>query len=399
MVEGDASDWMAMEDAIASVLPRGGVSPDRPRLLREIAAYAVAVVAEARRLGALSPTPAECGRALEWLDRPVFVCGHHRTGTTLLLDLLDGHPAIRVLPNEGTYLTMLRYAARSDASPRDTDRFTAEWISRLVDPNFEPHFLLGRSSADDNPSLCFARRLLGWQAALLAAWPGRSPFALLMALVAAFGDVVSPGAKPTMWAEKTPLNERYVDRLARTFPEARFIQLVRDPFMTLASVVEAYRSPGSGRPGPPSCFSHVRSIRRSLRLAIRNRRLWSGRYLVIRYEDLTREPQAVMELVLAHLAIAGSPALGTPTVLGQPVRSNSSFERGAAGVIVAPRSKPDLTTDVTEIVQAVAAAAARALGYDVATLPLVRRITVLARGLPGHARSRIGDGLRRIRSQ
>lgn len=393
-----APDFAALEGGIAELLPSGGASPNRPLLLRELSAYATAAVREARRAGELFPTGAECARALEWLDRPVFVCGHHRSGTTLLLDLLDGHPELRVLPNEGTYLTMLRYAARGDASPSDADRFAAEWICRFADPNFEPHFLLGRSGPADNPSVRFARRLFGWQAALLGAWPRRAPFALLLALVAAYGDVVAPGAAPRSWAEKTPFNERFVDRLAAAFPRARFVHLVRDPLVTLASVIEAYRDPGPARAGGSSCFGHVRSIRRSLELATRNARRWPGSYLVVRYEDLARDPARAMERVRVHLELAPSPTLATPTVLGQPVRSNSSFERGAAGVVVPPRPGPALPDDASELVRAFAASPARALGYDVAAVPLRRRVRLLARELPGYARRRLGERLGWARS-
>ena len=36
-------------------------------------------------------------------ERPVFVVGHRKTGTTLLQELLDGHPQLAVLPGESNH--------------------------------------------------------------------------------------------------------------------------------------------------------------------------------------------------------------------------------------------------------------------------------------------------------
>src|SRR5690606_37795143 len=96
--------WHEMERAIARVLPSNGSGPqERVRLLALLTEYASAIVREARRIGAVVPAAEERTRALAWLDRPVFICGHHRSGTTLLQELLDGHPELLVLPSEGTY--------------------------------------------------------------------------------------------------------------------------------------------------------------------------------------------------------------------------------------------------------------------------------------------------------
>ena len=95
----------------------------------------------------LEPSAEERAGALAWLLRPVFICGHHRSGTTLLQSLLDGHPQLLTLPNEGTYFTSFAYAARAAPSTADLETFAARWIERFVDPNFAPHFRLGRSDA------------------------------------------------------------------------------------------------------------------------------------------------------------------------------------------------------------------------------------------------------------
>ena len=116
-------------------------------------------MAEARRLGPLVPNEAERTQAASWLERPVFVCGHHRSGTTLLRDS-HGTPSWRVLPSEATYFTSFAYAARAEVPALDAGRFAAEWVSRFVEPNQGPHFLLGEAGPG-NPWVLFVRHLYG----------------------------------------------------------------------------------------------------------------------------------------------------------------------------------------------------------------------------------------------
>jgi hypothetical protein len=388
-------DWVAWEERIEKLLPGRGRGPesssDRRLLLDEVSTYARAATREARRAGFVLPTDAQREQAIAWLGRPVFLCGHHRSGTTLLRNLLDGHPDLVVLPDEGTYFTSFRYAARARPTSQDVDRFLADWIARFVDPNHEPHFKLGRSGPPGNPSVLFARRLLGWHEEVLQAWPTPAPFALLLSLMTAFNDLVPTSGTPRRWVEKTPLNERYVERLA-VFPDARFIQLIRDPSATLASLLELHSSGGKGK---TDAGRDARCIGRSLRLAQRNLRRLPERYLVVRYEDLVGDPARETDRVRAFIGIRPHVSLTTPTVLGRPVRANSSFDPGDAGVI--SRSRPTRALSPTEatLVGAFTEDSARALGYDVRGPAVLKRAALLLREeirhVSRHIRTRIAN--------
>ncbi|HTS01055.1 MAG TPA: sulfotransferase [Thermoanaerobaculia bacterium] len=336
-------------------------SPDRSALLREASSYARATVREARSAGPIRPGRAELELALEWLDHPVFVCGHHRTGTTLLHNLLDGHPELVVLPNEATYLTSFRDVASPSPTPGAVDRFVGEWIVRFIEPNYGPHFRLGRTGPAENPSVRFARRLLGWHGEVAWARPARASFALLMSLVAAFHDVACVRDRPRAWVEKTPLNELYVRRLRAAFPDARFIQLVRDPRATLTSLLELRETSGSRS----HVASDARRIGRSLRMARRHQRWLHDRYLVVRYEDLAAETAHETERVRVFLGVAPSPVLSTPTVLGRAVEANSSFGPREVGVTGRSRQTRRLTPREEVVIDSFSATPARAFGYAV----------------------------------
>lgn len=344
------------EARIAALLPVDGVAADRRALLAELNSYATLAVRLARERGDAQPAADAVAAALRWLARPVFICGHHRSGTTLLHELLDGHPDLEVLPNEATYFSSFGYVARARPSARDLERFAAEWICRLVDPNYPPHFRLGRT-ADVAPYVDFARLLYGWRTALVDSAPRR--FAALLALVAACRSSLSRAGDPQRWVEKTPLNEGYVARLL-AFPEARFIQMVRDPRAVFASLRELYRR------DPARRFDRVataRAIGRSMRLALSNQRRLGARYLVIRYEDLAGNP-ATLERVREFLQIPANDALRIPTAGGTPVRSNSAFGAGPSGIVRSAAAPPALAEGDLALLRAFTVAPARALGYE-----------------------------------
>jgi Sulfotransferase family len=383
-------DWPAMEDEIATLLSPSPRERNRATLLEKVARYADAVVHEATQRGPASPGHDEFQRAQTWLERPIFICGHHRSGTTLLQQLLDGHPELLVLPSEGTWFSSFHYVARPNPSASDLHRFAADWVARFVDPNFDPHFKLGRSDPLVNPSVRFVQRMLGWQSAFVDARlaPAFSP---MLALVAAFRDVTAATTTPCLWAEKTPRNEFHIDRLA-VFTHAKFIHVIREPSATLSSLLNLYRKEGIER---GDAAEHAWAIAQSIRQARRNQLERSGRYLIVRYEDLTADPYREMERVRGFLEISAHPSLTVPTSVGQRVRSNSSFERGPAGVVHRQSAATPMAID-GRLVAALTAREAKLFGYNVMSLSNADRYVIRLRHLPAHALRLIRRKLRDI---
>src|SRR5690242_3724778 len=70
------------------------VEPAWSDLLAAIEAFA------ARLRDEVDPVPAPLP---DYYGRPIFVVGHRKTGTTLVQELLDGHPQLAVLPGESNH--------------------------------------------------------------------------------------------------------------------------------------------------------------------------------------------------------------------------------------------------------------------------------------------------------
>jgi hypothetical protein len=345
------SDLVRLEGQFDRELPRPRLAGPPPRALVEAArAWSEAVWAEAARLGPMPMREAEAGAGLALAARPVCITGSHRSGTTLMRDLLDGHPALVVLPSEGTYFTALERPMRRLPSDEQCGWFAREWLRRLANPiNQPPYWTLGRSTREGSGYVDFARRMQAWWPRLERASPAGAPWPLAAAALA-YAGVRAASGSPRRWVEKTPAAERWLRRLWTAWPEAKVVQLVRHPEAVASSRKRMEERAGTFAWGPA-----LAELRRSYRTAARHRDLRHA--LPIRYEDLIASRGETMERVARFLEIESTSEWPSPTVAGMPAESNTSFPEGPRAV---------LTDAERRLVSAVVGADARALGYTLA---------------------------------
>ena len=126
-----------------------------------------------------------------------------------------------------------------------------------------------------------------------------------------------------MWVEKSPGNERSLARIWQDFPAAKVIQIVRQPEAVLASI----KSMTARRWSCRRTLAHILGeMAPSYWIAANgDRRLPADRYCVVRYEDLTANPEATMLRIARFLEIEPVPSLLRPTVAGRRAFNNSSF--------------------------------------------------------------------------
>jgi hypothetical protein len=165
----------------------------------------------------------------------------------------------------------------------------------------------------------------------------------------------------TAWVEKTPGHEHRLGQILAAYPQARFIHVVRDPRSVAAAIVRLDRATEQ----PTDLVDVGLTIRRSFEVAERNR---GERYLVLRYEDLVGEPEAVMRRVAAFAGIEWSDTLLTPTVGGVAATSNSAWSaRKVTGEIEGRRLdlwREELGEHEVGLIAAATRSAARRHGYE-----------------------------------
>jgi hypothetical protein len=261
-------------------------------------------------------------------DRPVFICGHPKAGTSLLRAVFDSHPQLIVYPEETVFFRrFLPRAAGLDlegqlALADETLIHIFQW--RRAQPAPSQAGFLDRDYSDiPYEQVWQVMRRLAYQRCL-------HPGDVLSAAVLAYGQVsglVTPATR--LWVEKSPYNEYYAAQIFAWWPEARCIHILRDPRDNYVS----YR-----RKHPdwqPEFFAL--NWRRSTLAGMENLQRYGGRrYLIVRYEDLVQSPEATQRRLTDFLCIDWDPSLAAPTRAGAQWAGNSMFSEQFQGISAAP---------------------------------------------------------------
>ncbi|HZK62553.1 MAG TPA: sulfotransferase [Puia sp.] len=305
---------------------------------------------------------------LNLIQHPLLVCGVHRSGTTLLRNLLDGHPALTTLPSEGSFLT--NFASQLDKMPYEKrESFLAiRWIRRLANPiNQPPYWSLGTSSEESSPYVDFARGFSAWYRITEKSFPSemtiRPHFAVILAY-ATCSKEPDAGLAASYWVDKTPTLEKYHKKILRELPQARIIHMLRSPADVFLS-----RKRMEPSLNLKVCLQDMRlSYRIALEQSLRNKH----RYLVVRYEALCANPQSVVSEVTEFLNIEQHSGLFIPTVAGKPAHVNSSFSAALPpGDILKPRtsaSPADLSNQEDRLLSAFLFKSASGMGYPLKSM-------------------------------
>ena len=359
------------EHKLDALLPSRPLETNPPGdLVTAAIAWSAAVWAEADKLGPLAITKQQTGQGLTLARHPVYICGVHRSGTTLLRNLLDGHPGLVVLPSEGTFYTVLESKLRALPQNEQMSFLGSEWIRRLANPiNQPPYWLLGRSTGSSSPYVDFARYLMTWWKILDHKKDRQAPhIAVVLAYATCTGSLHAK-----LWVDKTPANERFLNRIWKEVPEAKIIQMIREPVATL----------NSRKMMEPSLVMRnaLLDMRMSFRAALKQSRVNNANYILVRYENLCAEPQAVLEKLCLFMNIPITASLNEPTVAGIPVKANSTFANMAPpGQILKPHQHPQtgaIGAAEYRLLAAYIGRPAKKLNYPVKQISFLHRYSTL----------------------
>jgi hypothetical protein len=206
-----------------------------------------------------------------------FIVGCGRSGSTLLRAMCDGHPDLAV-PPESHFVVQLAPHGRFANRPLDARAFVEQ---------------LG---ASDRFRLWEIEREV-----LTEAFAASPPKDYPQAVRQVFGLWASTRGKPR-YADKTPVYVLHMRELARLFPEAAFVHLVRDGRDVACSFLEL----GWADTIEEAAMHWRLRVTRGRRAG---RTLPAGRYLELRYEDLVQDPGAQLRALCATIELPFSPAM------------------------------------------------------------------------------------------
>jgi hypothetical protein len=227
----------------------------------------------------------------------LFIVGMNGSGTTMLLDHLSSHSQLFGFPGETKFLPYFLRSQSRYGDLGDDQKFRRLW--RDMSESF-----IGRvGSGPERIPLPE-----DWQEG------SRTAAAVFDRIMRQFAAV---HGKRT-WCEKSPMYVHHLVLLAREFPNAKFIHIIRDGRGCAASFHRRWQ------------FNPVRTAYRwkqAIRAGRQQGRLVGQRYYEVRYEELTGEPEPTLARICAFL--------GVPFELS---------------VLTSARSRPEMTgTDATRI--------------------------------------------------
>lgn len=264
-------------------------------------------------------------------DRPVFICGHPKAGTSLLRAVLDSHPQLVVYPEETKFF-------RRTLPQLDDQAFEAQ--IKLAERALIHIFHWNRAEPDpsqtgftDRDYSSIPYEVVRTNMVELLKSRSSHPGDLLSAAVLAYGMTAGASLPETShWVEKSPYNEYYANQIFSWWPEARCIHILRDPRDNFASYRRKHTDWNA------EFFSSNWS--RSTDAGMNNQRIFGeDRYWFVRFEDLARSPEEYLSRLAIFLNISWNPSLINPTRAGQQWGGNSMFEDQFEHISTAPLSR------------------------------------------------------------
>jgi hypothetical protein len=247
-------------------------------------------------------------------QRACFIAGQAKSGTTLLVALLDSHPELLVMPQDTAYFATVLTKYGASGRRAQFDYLTKESWTNV---------LFGHRARRGNQDYAgFPKKEFLETFERTTFDPVNAKRDLLVLMMESYAKVIGVSLdRVKRWVEKTPANRNYVPEIFARFPQAKLLVTMRDPRALLAAQIALERTRKTRK---FSVYYVVAHWRTAARLA---RKVRDGQIpgLVVGYEDLAFYPSMSMEKVCDYLEIKFDPEIVlNPTKVGRSWGGNSA---------------------------------------------------------------------------
>lgn len=252
---------------------------------------------------------------------PIFILGLHKSGTTLLRNLLDGHHNLFVIPFETHFFqlsnfwvdneyrrsrpvittskvnakSLIKYVRKVNTT---SDKFGDSFVeSKINEDKFQTYI----NNVRDNPSTKLQ--------------------------IETYFESIAKSIYDTSYAPSQRIVEKSVEHaeftmeLQKIFPNAKFIRILRNPYSNIVSL----RNFQIHNNTYPLMHRMLSTMENSYYWLYKNKFLLNSKnYKVIKYEDLVSKPESVMQDIASFLQIPFTSEMLDPTVLNIPWKGNST---------------------------------------------------------------------------
>jgi hypothetical protein len=238
------------------------------------------------------------------IDRPIFVVGPGRAGSTLLYRLLCRHPDLAWFSSfTARFPEQPSLAALNRLYPIRR-KFEGTPFAKLIPTPSEGYELWDRCKPVENsPS----------DPPLTASDVDEGEVACIKRVI--HRHIRAQGA--TRFINKNTRNTRRIEYLHAVFPDAYFVHIIRDPRATVSSLMEVdwwedlqVWSEGNVTPrewrqrGKDQAELAVALWRTETEYILDRREMFGDRYMIVTYEDLMGDPRKTLEGILTFSGLA-----------------------------------------------------------------------------------------------
>lgn len=211
-------------------------------------------------------------------DKPFFVVGVDRSGTTLLTLLLDGHSQLWI-PNESHFF--VEYYHKYNGGDYSGTAFRKELVSRILSEKYVSDWAVTIQADDVDFEQCTD----------------------LPSTIAAVYSAHARKEGKSIWGDKTPRYISHIDILNRLFPDARYIHIVRDGRDVASSIVKQWWGANDYLSALDSWARRIEMGHKMLNM------LPESRVMEVRFEDLVAQPESHVKSLCAFLGVPFEPGM------------------------------------------------------------------------------------------
>ena len=254
--------------------------------------------------------------------KPIFICGHRKSGTSMFLNLFDNHPELLVYPTDLNLL--YAYFPHFILSTNSKNKLKAR-LEKILFRDFEQQFKVNENFENfisiRDFEMDFFNNLDDDKLKDMK-------YVITKLVLAYYNSIKQIKFNTTKFIIKETSIEIYANEIFEWFPDAKFLHLVREPkdnYAALKAGVEKYYSK-LGENDLETLASSINRAKLGLEFGLINqKRYGKEKYKIVRFEDLVDKTQQTMESIVDFIDVSFDEKLLSPTKLGLPTRGNNFY--------------------------------------------------------------------------
>jgi len=260
------------------------------------------------------------------MSQPIFILGAHKSGTSLLRSIFDGHSQIFTVPFESHFFQIMHYWVDNEYRKQRPKNLNKEqMIQNFCD------WIHHCNTAEDLLADSVAKGLFNedaFQKKISEIEPGNDSEIFNKYFQAIYYSLYGQELPPDKRiVEKSVENAEFAAELSSMYPDAKFIHILRNPYANIVAL-RKYKSVNYGFPLMNRILS---TLYNNFYFLYKNKRIIKN-YKVIRYSDLVTQPEAVIQDLCKFVNIPFDKIMLTPTSLGKQWQGNSTSGKQFSGI-------------------------------------------------------------------